>query len=263
MLILKIGGGEAIQLEAIADDIARLSEPTVIVHGANSLRNQLAAAMGSEIKTITSLSGYTSVLTDDKTIDLIMMAYAGLRNKRIVELLQQRGINGIGLSGIDGRLIGGKRNQGIRVKDGEKKRLVRDISGKPASLNSELLRWLLERGYTPVISIPIADENGHAINTENDEIVALLQAELSADRIVHLIEAPGLLADAHDPGSRLPTLEAAELPLWEERVKGRMKRKLHALGKLFEGKNPVVYIGDGRIERPLTSLFNGEGTRIQ
>jgi len=38
-------------------------------------------------------------------IDLMMMAYAGLRNKRIVEMCQKAGLNAVGLSGLDGRMV--------------------------------------------------------------------------------------------------------------------------------------------------------------
>ncbi len=84
MIILKIGGGEAINLEAIVEDIAGLDEPVVIVHGANVLRDQVAAKMGFEKQVITSASGYSSVYSDESAMDAILMAYSGLRNYRLV-----------------------------------------------------------------------------------------------------------------------------------------------------------------------------------
>jgi len=263
MMILKIGGGAKIHLAAIADEIAKLTEPLIVVHGANALRGQLAGELGYAVRTVTSVSGYTSVFTDDTAIDLLMMAYAGLRNKRIVEMLQCRGVNAIGLSGIDGRLISGKRNSGIRIREGAKKMLLHDISGKPTELNADLITLLLERGYTPVISVPIADENGFAVNTENDEIVALLQHSLQASRVVQLIEAKGLQRDETDPESVIAQLSVNELGQWETKTEGRIKRKLHALSKLFTVSALEVYIGDGRIERPIENLLNGRGTVIR
>ena len=172
MMILKIGGGDAINLEAVARDVARFDEPVVIVHGANALRDRLAAGMGTPIKTVTSVSGFSSVVSDDNTIDLMMMAYAGLRNKRLVELLQRNGVNAIGLSGLDGRLVTARRNRGFRVIENGRKMLMRDLSGKPQSLNTDLLELLLKQGYVPVMTVPVIDEDGFAVNTENDEIVA-------------------------------------------------------------------------------------------
>ena len=120
-----------------------------------------------------------------------MMAYAGIRNKRIVELCQQNGINAVGLSGIDGKMIQGKRNKGIRIKEKGKLKIVRDFSGKPNQINMELMELLLKNNYVPVLCVPIIDENGFAINSENDDIVNILQKEVHANKIIQLIEATG------------------------------------------------------------------------
>ena len=139
MIIIKIGGGRTINLKGVVQDLSVLDEPFVIVHGANAVRDEIAAKMGHPTKTITSVSGYSSVLSDENAIGVIMMAYAGLQNKRLVELCQQHGINAVGLSGIDGRLVQGERNKGIRVRQNEKTIMVRDCSGKPRSVNKQLI----------------------------------------------------------------------------------------------------------------------------
>jgi len=263
MIIVKIGGGAEINHKAIARGLAGLKEGFVVVHGANALRDRIADTLNHPLHRISSLSGQTSVLSDEETIDLQMMCYAGLRNKRIVELFQQHGINAVGLSGVDGRMVEGRRNPGIRTMREGKKMIVRDYSGKPASVNIELLRLLLDHGYAPVLSVPIIDENGFAINSENDDIVALLQWALKADRVLHLIEAPGLLEDHEDPDTVVPSLTPDDLKMWEDRVEGRMKRKLHSLRKLYENGSPCVHIGDGRIDRAVELALSGEGTVIE
>jgi acetylglutamate/LysW-gamma-L-alpha-aminoadipate kinase len=263
MMIVKIGGGAEIDLEAAADDLALLEEEVVVVLGANALRKRFAEALGKPVKTITSLSGYTSVFSDDDTIDLLMLAYAGLRCKRMVELLQRRGVNAVGLSGLDGRLVEGRRNRGIRTMQGDKKVFLRDRSGKPKGLNRSLLRFLLDGGYMPVLTVPIADEEGFAVNTENDEIVALLHEKLGADCVVHLIEAPGLLKDRSDPETVLTRLSPSELEAWEQGAEGRMKRKIRSLNKLFAAGSPVVHLSDGRVTEPIKKALKGEGTLIR
>lgn len=263
MLIVKAGGGSAINLAGVVKDLSEIGQPAIIVHGANALRDELAAKLKIPRETITSASGYTSVLSDNNTIDLQMMAYAGLRNKRLVEMCQQHGINAVGLSGLDGRVIQGRRNKGIRAKEGDKVRIVRDFSGKPKAINTELLRLLIENGYTPVLCVPIIDENGFAINSENDDIVALLQRELRAESIVQLIEAPGFLDDPQDPASLVSKITRDELEKREAQVEGRMKRKMLALRKLFEAGPTRVYISDGRVEHPLRDALDGKGTYIE
>lgn len=263
MIILKIGGGKEINLEGIIKDLSRLQDKFIIIHGANYLRDTLADKTGYEKKILTSVSGYSSVYSDENAIDLIMMAYSGLRNKRIVELCHQNGINAIGLSGLDGKLIQGKRNNGIRIMEDGKLKIVRDFSGKPKEINTGLLRLLLSEGYTPVLCIPIIDENNFAINSENDDIVNVLQKNLKAEKIIQLIEAPGFLEDKNDETSLIKLLGHDELVKKEDSVDGRMKRKVMALRKLFDEGAAEVYISDGRTETPVSDALSGKGTIIK
>lgn len=263
MIIIKIGGGEKINLDGIVADLADLDGRFIIVHGANALRDQLAEDLGKPKKTLTSVSGYSSVFSDETAVDLIMMAYAGVRNKRIVELCQQQGLNAIGLTGLDGQLVQGRRNNGIRVRENGKLRIVRDFSGKPKRINKQLLELLLENDYVPVLTIPILDENNVAINSENDDIVGVLQSTLAAHTIIQLIAAPGFLEDINDPNSLVERMSADELRKREEQVDGRMKRKMLALGRLFENGARRVVIADGRIENPVKSALEGKGTIIE
>lgn len=262
--ILKIGGGNAINIKAIAKDLAQLRDrgSFIIVHGANELRDSLAEQLGKEKKVVTSVSGYSSVFSDESTIDLQMLAYAGLRNKRIVETFQQAGINAVGLSGIDGAIIKGKRNSGIRTRENGKTKLLRDLSGKPKEINKPLLDLLIQNGYTPVLTVPIIDENNIAVNSENDDIVALIQSTYNAETVIQLMEAPGFLKDASDPASKIPHLTPRELTQWEQQVNGRIKRKLLALTRLFQTGIKQIFISDGRIENPVLNALQGKGTII-
>ena len=141
-------------------------------------------------------------------------------------------------------------------------RIVRDFSGKPKSINSDLLNILLENNYVPVICVPIVDENNYAINSENDDIIAVIQSELKADKIISLIEAPGFLENPEDENSVVKIMSKDELTKREEEVDGRMKRKVLALRKLFENSDTTVIISDGRSENPITDAMNGTGTTI-
>ena len=262
MIIVKIGGGEAINLPGIVSDLANLEQAFMVVHGANVLRDQVAEKMGFNKQVITSASGYTSVFSDQDAIDAILMAYSGLRNKRLVELFQQQGINAVGLTGLDGRLVQGARNRGIRVIENGKKMIKRDFSGKPREVNSGLLHLLLDNGYCPVLTIPICDEDGFAINSENDDIVAEIQRTMQADTVIQLIEAPGLLDNAEDPESVISSLNLAELERREQVVEGRIKRKFHALNKLARIGVGKIIISDGRTATPISDALSGAGTLI-
>ena len=157
MYIIKVGGGSTINLDGVVSDLAALEQPFLVVLGANALRDDLGRRLGQEKVQLTSVSGYSSVVSDVDAIDLIMMAYSGLSNRRFVELCQRDGVNAIGMTGLDGRLIQGRRNRGIKVRENGKTMIKRDFSGKPVKVNVALLTTLLDQGYRPVLSIPIID----------------------------------------------------------------------------------------------------------
>lgn len=262
MIIIKIGGGESINHAAIVSDLKLLTEPFIIVHGANHLRDQLAKRLGVVRKVLTSVSGYDSVYSDEEAIDLLMMAYAGLANKRLVALCQQHGINAVGLTGLDGRVVVAKRNAGIRVRENGKNLMVHDRSGKPVSINKNLIDMLLANGYVPLLCVPLIDEQGGAVNSENDDIVALLQQTMGAETVIHLIEAKGYLTDPTNIESVVSRLSSVEIAQALTGSKGRIKRKLLSISRLLENGVSRVIIADGRVEHPIQKALAGEGTII-
>ena len=262
MIIVKIGGGSSLNISGIIEDLSGVQDRFIIIHGANALRDKLAEDLGQPKQVLTSVKGYDSVYSDEKLIDVMMMAYSGLRNKRIVEMCQQHGINAVGLSGIDGKVIRGKRNSGIRVIQDGKKKIIRDFSGKPEKVNTSFLRLLLDNGYTPVLTVPIIDENNIAINTENDDVVRVLQDSIQADTVISLIEASGFLLDKDDESSLIKKISPLELEEREQQVDGRMKRKMLSFVKLFEHGATKVIISDGRTEHPVIDALAGKGTVI-
>jgi [amino group carrier protein]-L-2-aminoadipate 6-kinase len=259
MIIIKIGGGEKINIRGIVSGLSQLNDDFIIVHGANHLRDSIMHQMGASKKIITSASGYDSVFSDEKMIDIMMMAYAGVKNKRIVELCQQNGINAVGLSGVDGRCIQGLRNKGIRTYENGCLKITRDFSGKPSQINTKLIELLLSNGFVPVLCVPIIDENGFAINSENDDIVTLLQSAFKASKVISLIEEEGLL---DENGVLIKKLSAAELDSAESKYSGRIKRKLLAIKKLFLNGVTTMIICDGRTESPIADALSGAGTEI-
>ena len=261
-VIVKIGGGSGINIEGIVQGLGDESSPVIVVLGANALRDELAQRLDTPTTTIRSVSGYESVYSDREAIDAIMISYAGLARNRFVETCQKLGVNALGLSGLDGRVIEGERNRGIRVREHGKTLIKRDYSGKPKRVNGGLLNTLMGQGLVPVLSIPIIDASGAAINADNDNIITVLHRELSARRIIQFIEAPGLLADPADATSLIPEVRASQIGDHEMAASGRMKRKLLAIRQLFEVSPTEVVIADGRTETPYQDAVAGKGTII-
>ena len=140
-----------------------------------------AIPSGIPIKKITSPSGISSVYTDKKVIDVFLMTYCGLINKKIVSILQRFGVNAIGLSGVDGRLWEAKRKDVVYSLEKGRTKLIKDnLTGKVERVNSRLLMLLCKNGYVPVLCPPAISFDNEIVNTDNDTAVAVL-ADRRAD----------------------------------------------------------------------------------
>ncbi|MBN1265572.1 MAG: [LysW]-aminoadipate kinase [Anaerolineales bacterium] len=268
MIIVKVGGGEGINLEAVCRDAAELlgqGEQLVLVHGGSHRTNQVAEALGHPPQFVTSPSGYTSRLTDRRTIGIFEMVYCGEINKGIVERLQALGVDAVGLSGVDGGLWSGPRKDAIRVVENGRQRIVRDnYTGRVEQVNTSLLKILLGGGFLPVLTPPAISFEGEAINVDGDRAAAATAAALGADRLVVLSNVPGVLRSFPDESSLIPRISAAELnQVAEDAAGGRMRIKLLAAGEALAAGVPQVLIGDARCENPIRETLNGSGTLIQ
>src|ERR1039457_5104944 len=136
MIVIKIGGGEGVDLDTVCADVAALAQAGqqfVVVHGTSAAANALAERLGIPARTLQSPSGYVSRYTDPETLDVYTMAAVGQVNKNIVTRLQALGVNAVGLSGLDGKLMSARRKDAVRAIDptSGKQRIVRDdFTGK-------------------------------------------------------------------------------------------------------------------------------------
>ena len=111
-------------------------------------------------------------------------------------------------------------------------------------------------------SIPIFDEYHRAVNSENDDIVALIHSRYQAEKIFQFIEAPGLLDDPLDEKSLIPVLSPRQLDGIESKAEGRFKRKVRGIQKIFSQGKTTVFISDGRSQNPVKDILQAKGTRI-
>lgn len=267
MIVVKVGGGLGIDLEAVCEDVAVLLEmglPLVLVHGGSHQTNELAKTLGHPPQFVTSPSGYTSRLTDRTTLEIFKMVYCGRINKNIVERLQARGVNALGLSGVDGRLWRGPRKKALRVVENGRRRIIRgNLTGRVTAVNVTLLESLLENGYLPVLTPPALSEEGQAMNVDGDRAAAATAVALGADQLLILSNVPGLLTDFPDESSLLPVLDVSELEaVASSYARGRMRIKLLGAQEALAGGVRRVVLGDARRDRPLRRALAGEGTVI-
>jgi len=261
--VIKLGGREGNDDGNVVADLRGLGS-FVLVHGGSSAVDALGAAMGHPARYVTSPEGFVSRYTDAVAVDLVVMAMAGQINVRLVSRLQASGVPAVGLSGVDGRLLVGRRKSALRIRDQGKVKIIRDDrSGIVESVNTSLLRTLMEAGYVPVVSPPILEpDTGLPLNADADRIAAKIAVAMRADALVLLTNVPGLLRDPSEPRSLVPRLSRDEIPAAIVAAEGGMKKKLLASREALEGGVPFVVIADSRVRDPVRSALQGHGTVI-
>lgn len=250
--VLKIGGNiinNPGALHEALDYFAELPEPAVLVHGGGRKASQVISEMGRQP---VMMDGRR--VTDEATLEIVTMVYAGLLNKNMVAKLQSRGCNAIGLSGADGNVVLAK------------KRPVRDIdygfAGDVQAVNASLLEQLLRGGLRPVLCPITHDRQGQLLNTNADTIAnetarALAGAGFGVS-LRYCFELPGVMKDMHDPNSVIPELTPANYAEYRSDgfIAGGMIPKLdNAFAAVAAGVREVV-IGN------LSALRGGAGTRV-
>ncbi|MEI6291458.1 MAG: [LysW]-aminoadipate kinase [Chloroflexota bacterium] len=267
MIVVKLGGTDGVDFSAICRDAAELirnGQKLVFIHGGSAEANALGDAVGYPPKFITSPSGYSSRYTDRKTLEIFLMAVNGKVNSLLVEQLQMLGINGFGLCGLDGRLMVAVRKDSIQSIENGKRKIIRDdYTGKIENVNFEILNYLINEGYLPVIAPVAVSLQGEALNVDADRAAAMIAASIKADTLILLTAVPGLLKNFPDENSLINILPATQLSSALEMAQGRMKKKILGAEEALTNGVGKVIIADGRISNPITSALSGKGTTIQ
>lgn len=266
MIIVKIGGSRGIDLDSVCKDVAALTREgtqIVLMHGAGNEANELGDRLGHPAKHVTSPQGYTSRYTDRETLEIYVMAACGKINTFLVERLQKLGVNALGLSGADGRLLEGTRKDTIRIVENGRQRILRDdYTGRVEKVNADLLRTLLNAGYAPVVAPLAISYQGDAINVDGDRAAAMIAGALNAEQLIILSNVPGLLRNYPDEASLIEHIDKHRIEQSIDFAEGRMKKKvLGATEALALGVQQVVF-ADGRSAEPIRRALDGKGTVI-
>jgi len=267
MIVVKIGGSEGVDFERVAHDAAALvrsGQRLVMVHGGSHATTTLGSALGHPPRFITSPSGHTSRRTDRRTLEIFQMACRGIVNQRLVELLLARGVNAVGLSGLDGRLWEGTRKEAVRsVEDGRVVLIRDDYTGTVEKVNAGLLHLLLDAGYTPVLSPPAISTRGEPINVDADRAAAATAVALGATSLLLLSNVRGLLGQFPDESTLIERVDRQNIEAAAGAAQGRMKKKVLGAGEALSAGVGRVIIGDARAESPISRALAGEGTVFQ
>lgn len=258
--VIKIGGNiidEDALLEDFIRSISTLNDPFIVVHGGGKRATDLAEKLNVPQQLIDGRR-----ITNEATLKIATMVYAGSINKTIVALLQKNNINSIGLCGADGNLIKAKKREDSAIDYG----YVGDIS--MASINTSFLELLLHNGLTPVICAITHDKNGQLLNTNADAIAAAIASNLSSlfeIKLMYCFEKKGVLFDPEDDDAVIKNLDAEMFNVLKSKEiinKGMLPK----IENCFEAlKNGVREIGIIHARNCVNFINknNNEGTRIR
>lgn len=260
ILVVKLGGGEGLDLSASCDDLAHIAQdrPLVVVHGVSAIMNQMCQDLGVDVQTLTSPSGHSSRYTNPEVRDIFVRA-SELANERVVSALRQRGVNAVGLVGDD-VVVNGTRKKAIRAVVSGRIRVVRDdYSGSIEDVTTSPILACLEQGQVPVLP-PMAISGDGLLNVDGDRASAAVAGALHAKELLILSNVRGLYSNFPDEASFVSEVPRSKLDTALDWAEGRMKRKVLGAQEALDGGVNRVVIGDGRVTNPATNALAGEGT---
>ncbi len=252
VIVVKYGGNAMINQhlkEQVMEDIALLwliGVKVVLVHGGGPEINELMQKLGKKAEFVDGLR-----VTDKETVDIVQMVLAGKVNKTLVNLLEMKGGNAMGISGMDGRLI-----------EAEPKNEKLGFVGKIKKVNIAPVTDLLEKDYIPVISTVGCDKKGNTYNINGDTAAACIAGALGAERLIMMTDIAGVLTDKNDPSTLIPNLTVSEAKkLYENGViSGGMIPKVDCCIEAIERGVEKVIIMDGCVPHSiLMELLTNEG----
>ncbi len=192
MNIYKIGGNELDDphfLSRLADGIAKLGEPAVIVHGGGKAIADLQAKLGLSTVKVDGLR-----VTDGESLTVAEMVLSGHANKLIVRALLAAGVQAVGISGVDGGLL--------RCQKKEHPTADLGFVGQIVEVNAGLIEYLIDGGVTAVISPISLGLDGQSYNVNADEAAMSIANALNANLLTFISNVPGVLKN----GQLIPTL---------------------------------------------------------
>lgn len=189
-------------LRKLIRDFAAVKGLKLFVHGEGTMASMVAEKMGITIRQ----TGDGRDIIDDRVMDLVTMVYGGLVNKRLVAIMQWRGLNAVGLTGVDLNLVLSNK---VPVKPVNVGRV-----GTVRRVNSSMLIKLLEEGVVPVIAPITHDGKGNLLNGDVKmfayEIARTLTIAYDVTIINVLAEEDGVLTDGKNHGSIIPVLSRVQ-----------------------------------------------------
>lgn len=252
------------RLISLAEELALMHQVGIricVVHGGGKQLSELAALMGVEQ---TIIEGRR--VTDDATLEMAKMIFAGKINTDILAALRHRGVEAVGLSGVDGNIVHAERRPPKAIMNrqtGASEQVDFGHVGDILQIDSRLLTVLLDQGYLPVISSLGADADGKVFNINADTVATEIAIHLQAEKLVLLSDIEGIYLEEGKPETKLSRLTAdeAEDLIKQGTATGGMIPKLQNIVELLRRGVKSAHIINGTTRNALLAeVFTDKGT---
>ncbi len=247
-------GGNAMKNEtlknAVMEDVAFLTREgvrVVLIHGGGPEINRMLEKTGKESRFIDGLR-----YTDEETMDIVLMVFAGKVNKELVALLGKNGCRAVGLCGADAGMIYAEKRTDKDLG------LVGDIKG----IDARVIEDALDAGYVPVIATVGADRDGGMYNINADTAAGAIAGALGAARLVSVTDISGVLRDVNDPDSIIREIDVRDIEglVSSGVISGGMIPKTDACVYGVRMGVERVSIIDGRREHAILNELSSDST---
>jgi len=270
IIVVKIGGALiAENFENVVKDISNIylnlrdKYNLVVLHGGGPQIDNILQKMNKKPKYFKTPSGFKTRYTDQEAIEIAIMALAGTNNKRLVEALQKKGVNAFGFTGIDGGCINAKRKKKILVLMNGKRIIKRgEYSGKVNNVNTEILDFLIKKGYIPVIGSLAKSEEGDIVNIDGDRAAGYVADALNADILISLTDVEGVYKNFNNKNSLIKEIKSYQLESLFEGLKGGMKKKAYAALEALKMNVKKVIISTGLSENPISNALKKQAGTV-
>jgi acetylglutamate kinase len=251
-------------LMSLAEELALIHQVGIrlcVVHGGGKQLSELARIMGVQQ---TIIEGRR--VTDDATLEMAKMVFAGKINTDILAALRHRSVEAVGLSGVDGNIVHAERRppkQIMNRETGESEHVDFGHVGDILEINARLLTVLLDHGYLPVISSLGADAAGTVFNINADTIASEIAIQLKAEKLVLLSDVDGIYLNPGHPETKLSrvTADEAEALIRKGNATGGMIPKLQNIIELLRRGVQSAHIINGTARNALLAeVFTDQGT---
>ncbi|HEU4951274.1 MAG TPA: acetylglutamate kinase [Holophagaceae bacterium] len=259
--VLKVGGAlleDRSASRALGRQISLLwsfSIRVVLVHGGGPALDALCEKLALPVEKVGGRR-----VTSPAVLEAAQMVLAGTEHTRLLADLRASGIPAVGLSGVDAGLLQAARRPPVTTASGP---VDFGLVGDVQSVDPAVLQRLLEGGFLPVVAPLSGDDQGGVYNTNADTVAAELAVALGAEKLVFLLDAPGVLREAAKPESLIPHLTLPELDALEAggALQGGMGPKAAAIRRALTGGVPAAHLVGGHSpEALLTEIFTNEGS---